>query len=290
MNGPTSTTASGAEDATLRTISHAGLPPYPFRVHRAGTDSVVSREIAERGTWEPLETEIAMRLLPLYRTFLDIGGNIGWYSALAREIMLSGSAIHAFEPDPGNFALLRQNAGRSARLGVHLVNAALSDRVGVDRLFLSGTNMGDHRLYESEGGRAAVDVQITTLDAYFAGRSPGAFFAKLDTQGSEPRIFAGARTVFRPDDAASAYVIEFWPHGMVAAGADVAAFAHRLGFLPQRPLIIDHAAGKVRATTWSDLLARVDGDLAPASRRFVDLLLVTPGSAAHMAVADLLAA
>ena len=69
----------------VRLIRLPGLEPYFFRTHKDRFDESVSIKIMKRGIWEPLETEIILRLLRLYDTFLDLGANIGWYTALSNR-------------------------------------------------------------------------------------------------------------------------------------------------------------------------------------------------------------
>lgn len=282
------TGAGSTNGAFSRLVSPENVGPYPFQTHAKGSDRYISEEILALGSWEPFETKIVHRLLPLYDYFLDIGANIGWYTCLAREVMAAGSHVYAFEPDPSNFALLRNNAGKSRTVRLHIERMAVSNRAGTSQLYLSSSNMGDHRLHDSEEGRLGVPVKTTTLDAYFGRRRPTSFLAKLDTQGSEPVIFDGARSLFRPDDRVSSYIVEFWPHGMAGSGADMRPYVSRLTEFGQSVFIMDHQAYRLRKTTWETLMERAEsGDLMPATQHFVDLLLVTEGSAAHAAIADL---
>lgn len=279
---PVAPAAEDGPDAMV--IELEGLAPFPFTVHPSGNKELVSDIIRERGDWETLETEICRRLLPHYDLFLDLGANIGWYSTVAKQAMRPGGTVHAFEPDPTNFALLRKNVGRCGAVQVHLVPAGVSETVGSASLFHSAVNFGDHRLYQSEEERSSIAVPVTTLDAYFGGCPLPPCLCKMDTQGSEPRIFRGAQSVLPPSEARTAFLIEFWPHGMSNSGETAAAFADVLSTYPQQPYVIDIKLNR----QWPELVRRSENEMAPATRGFVDLLMVTPGSAAHLAVVDLI--
>ena len=41
--------------------------------------------------------------------FVDVGANIGYFSVLAACLVGEGGQVFAFEPDPDNFRLLRDN-------------------------------------------------------------------------------------------------------------------------------------------------------------------------------------
>lgn len=273
-----------------RIIELPGVPAFPIRTHPYADDQFVSRSILDSGNWEPLETEIARRLLPNFGLFIDLGANIGWYSALARQVMPPGSTVHAFEPDPRNFDLLTENARGSDAVQVYPVAAAVSDTIGSAQLYHSTDNRGDHRLYASDEDRPSIAVPVTTLDAYFGGNSLPPSLVKMDTQGSEPRIFRGGRSVLSPADRLSAFLVEFWPYGMSNAGEDVDAFIEMLSAFPQQPFLIDHAANRLRPIAWEDLRRRSGSDLAPSTRGFVDLVMATPGSPAFLAIASLVEA
>ena len=264
-----------------------GVASYTLQTHAYESDEYVSREILNTGNWEPFETELTRRLLAVFDLFIDLGANIGWYAALAQHVMAPGAHIHAFEPDPGNLALLRENLSAGHGVRASVVPAAVSDSVGTAQLFQSPTNLGDHRLYASESDREAVSVPVTTLDTYFGARSLPPRLVKMDTQGSEPRIFRGALKTMSSGDADSAYIIEFWPHGMANAGEDIAAYLDYLAQFPHTPFVIEGWNQCLRRTTWAALKQRSETDLAPETTHFADLVLVVPGTAAYLTIADL---
>lgn len=266
-----------------------GVPSYFLRTHSADSDEYISRQILATGNWEAFETELTRRLLAVFDLFIDLGANIGWYSALAQNVMSEGGRIYAFEPDGANLALLRENVVARHPVRAMLIQAAVSDAVGTAQLFQSPTNLGDHRLYASENDRMAVTVPVTTLDTYFGARCLPPKLVKMDTQGSEPRIFRGAKKTISPADADSAYVVEFWPHGMANAGEDIGAYLDYLTQFPHVPFVIEGWNNCLRRTTWEALKLRSQTDLAPATTHFADLLLVVPGTAAYLAIADLIA-
>ncbi|GGF63757.1 hypothetical protein GCM10007301_24430 [Azorhizobium oxalatiphilum] len=279
--------AEGAASALGRVIRLPGLAPYLFHTHGKAVDQYISTQINQSGTWEALETEIVRRLLGCYDTFLDLGANIGWYARLAKAVMPAGSDIYAFEPEPQNFALLQRNVG-AVDENMRLLQMAVSDTSGSISLHLSDTNQGDHRIYASEQGRAAISVPMVTLDEFFDGRAIGPCLLKSDTQGSEPKILRGASRTLAPIMAETSFILEFWPHGMSAAGEDVAAFVDRLSKLPHKALIMDNGNFTLKPITFPALARRCVTDLAPETGFFVDLLLVPPGSAAYAAITDLI--
>lgn len=263
-----------------------GLQPFSFSVHPGNADQHISREIRQNGIWEPFETLLIQRLAPRFDVFLDLGANIGWYTALAQRLMRPGGEIHAFEPDDRNFQLLKANAAETGRISTRLSRMAVSDKVGTASLYRSEANLGDHRLNASDPDRNAIEVPVTTLDAYFAGRNLPPLLAKIDTQGSEPSILRGASRVLSPDARENVVILEFWPTVIESSGESVDAFIERLAGLTDTPFRINHLTRTLQAGSWDHFARRAKNDLMPM-KLFFDLLLVRPGSRAMAAIEDL---
>jgi FkbM family methyltransferase len=263
-----------------------GLEPYPFVVHPSGADKFISRDIRDKGVWEPFETLLLRRLLPHFRLFLDLGANIGWYTALAQRVMKPAAEIHAFEPDASNFRLLKINARKPSPVKTRLLRMAVSDRSGKASLYRSADNFGDHRLNSPESGRSPLEVRATTLDAYFGARRLPPLVAKIDTQGSEPAILRGASRVLSPELRENVIILEFWPTAIEAAGENIDAFIERLVAFTDTPFRINHEARQLQPASWRHFARRAKTDLH-IMKLFFDLLLVRPNSSAMEVIRDL---
>ena len=117
----------------------------------------------------------------------DVGANAGYFSILAREL---GASVHAFEPNPGVRALLE----RSVRLGtgeIEVVPVACGDRDGKMPFFLSepgNTGMSSLRMPTDR----RIEVDVLTLDAYARGTSARPDLVKIDVEGHDLEVLAGA--------------------------------------------------------------------------------------------------
>lgn len=274
-----------------RPISLKNLPLFDIALHHPINDAHISRNIWYNGIWEAFETSIFQKLINNFDVFIDLGANIGWYSVIAKLGMKPGSEIHAFEPDPDNFDLLVCNTDGNNSIKITKNNCGVGDHAGAGRLFRSPVNLGDHQLYESaHESRESISVPLTTLDAYFGNRDLPAMLVKMDTQGSEPRIVRGGNLVFSASKPLNAYLIEFWPHGIVNSGENFDAFIDRLETLPQRPYVLVPASERLVPLTWGDLraLGNPSGSFAPHTMRQLDLALLTFGTPAYESVADLI--
>jgi FkbM family methyltransferase len=124
-------------------------------------------------------------------TVVDVGANIGFFSIrFARWVGPAGRVI-AIEPEARNMESLRRRVARAELAGiVELVQAAAADRPGLLRLALNPGHPGDHHL-APEGE----PVQAVTLDDLAAHDHRTVALIKIDAQGAETMVLAGARRV-----------------------------------------------------------------------------------------------
>lgn len=147
-------------------------------------------------------------------TVVDVGANIGVNTALFADLVGPDGVVHAFEPEPENFAHLV--AGLAGRANVTLAQAAVADISGERTLYLSPDLNVDHRLYDPGGGRRAVTIRSVALDDYFRPDQPVGF-VKIDIQGAECQALRGMRRVLA-QPACAGLVFEYFPAGWQAAG------------------------------------------------------------------------
>ncbi|HSD41822.1 MAG TPA: FkbM family methyltransferase [Burkholderiales bacterium] len=135
---------------------------------------------------------------------MDIGANVGMYSIFAAKVC--GTTVHAFEPESQNYAVLNQNIMlNEVDKTVSAYCAALSDRVGFDRLYLSefvaggschswGAPLDFHN--RPRGSPFVQGCFSTTIDAAVAsGALPVPTHIKIDVDGLEHAVLAGARGI-----------------------------------------------------------------------------------------------
>lgn len=137
---------------------------------------------------------------------LDVGANVGLYSLFAAATR--GVTVYAFEPESQNYSLLNRNIYAN-RLDdkVFAFCAALSDRACFHRLYLSSFEAGGscHSFGEAtDYAGAPLDSPFaqgcysTTVDALVAeGAMPLPTHIKIDVDGLEPKVVAGAREALR---------------------------------------------------------------------------------------------
>ena len=179
-------------------------------------DRIDSLEIAKTGIFEAVETALLQAIIRPGDRALDIGANMGYYTALLADWVGPSGIVHAVEPDPDNFALLDANTQDFQQQGrVRLHALALSEAAGTAKLFRSKDNVGMHRLYDSiccDGSFMEVtvcrgdDLALAPLD-----------FIKIDIEGYEAFALRGLNNTLTNSPNVK-ILCEFCPISMMEAG------------------------------------------------------------------------
>jgi FkbM family methyltransferase len=280
---------SGDEMQRARFVSATlGDEPIQFAVH-AGVDQYISGDIEQNGVWEPFESKVFARLCQPGDTVLDLGANIGWYSMLAAKIVGDTGCVFAFEPDADNIRLLEMNASVLDSFGVvYITQSAVGETVGEVLFHKSDTNLGDHRLFSDGSSRETHAVSVTTLDVFFSDEQRNLpDIVKSDTQGSEAKIFQGAKKLFsngwRP-----VMILEFWPFGLVNSGNNPQSFWNELQDLGYKTFVVSEGNPRLTPVSADYLSHRLDSDISPESGGFINLLCIPNESARIELISDLI--
>jgi FkbM family methyltransferase len=135
-------------------------------------------------------------------TLLDCGANVGMYTIWAAATRRS--RVYAFEPEAQNYAVLNRNITLNGL--TELVTAycvALFDRSGLSTLYMSDLRVGSscHSVGEALNFRheplktaSRQGCVAATLDSLVnSGDVPVPNHIKIDVDGFEPKVIAGAR-------------------------------------------------------------------------------------------------
>jgi FkbM family methyltransferase len=175
------------------------------------------------------ERALLRQLIQPGMTVVDVGANIGIYTRFFSGLAGVSGRVHAFEPAPSNFKRLQENAEHLAN--VSLNHAAVGDRSGTIRLFVSDELNVDHRTFDSGDGRKGIDVPVVSLDDYFAA-GQRVDLIKIDVQGYELSVLQGAKRVLE-ENRDIKVLMEFWPYGLAKAAvapSKVIDLINSLGF------------------------------------------------------------
>ena len=195
----------------------------PARIERHGAtivlnqkDAVVSGAIA-LGVYERAETAFFCAVCRPGMTFLDIGANIGYYSALASGRIGPQGRIIALEADPENFRYLQQNIAANRAPNAVCIQKAAAAESGTLRLYVNRENRGDNRLYPNDLCDSSFQVEVSTVDAMLEGCGVERVdLVKIDVQGFEGHVLRGMRQTIQRSDTLI-LLTEFWPFGLRSA-------------------------------------------------------------------------
>ena len=263
-------------NAILLRIIPESLQVGPATLHLNLDDPVLSGALTLR-VFEPSELFFFQKYCRGDMTFVDVGANIGLYTALGIHQLDSVGRIVTFEPHPQSYKFLQKNiaANQSTSLDtaqngaracprVDAFNLAAAPERGQQELHLNPENHADNRLYQGtyQGkienwdtlpveGRP-VDGVLTELGIEEVN------FVKIDIQGYEQKAISG----FQKTLAHSRNVFlmsEFWPKGLKEAGGSATEYLQMLvslGFtlfeLKERP-----RGMVVPLENWDRLIARL---------------------------------
>jgi len=156
--------------------------------------------------------------------FLDIGANIGTYTLQAARLG-SVKEIHAFEPDPRNYAQLMGNLYLNKCTDVIQAHAlALSDASG----YLSFEMGADHKpdlTKVSTAKSGTKKLMASTLDEFLPHCSGEKIFLKIDTEGHEREVLKGAVQTLKNN--ACFLQVEAWPSNAVMVTKELEALRYR---------------------------------------------------------------
>jgi FkbM family methyltransferase len=268
----------------------------PFQAHRVVTDGMVffapdlsdlttrlpdeekgdqyKLRLTEKRAWPSLAVANVLALTH-GRVMLDVGANIG-LTSIPRALLELFEHVHAFEPEPRNFASLEAGiAGNGLSGRMTAWNTAVGEQGGTIDLALSAGIARHRALLIHDERIPAVTVPITTLDewAVKAGIDPRDVpFIKVDAQGFEPHILKGARSFLSVPDVA--WQLEVHLPLMAAGGTPVGNFRTQIetrfkAFLDLREMgaglrpvseIGDVLAGLEQSSSYTDIVAITKGD------------------------------
>ncbi len=192
--------------------------------------------------FEPFETKIVKKYVKKGMTVVDAGANIGYYTLLLSRLVGPKGLVHAFEPGKENFELLKKNVELNKYKNTKLNRAALSNKEGAIKLYLSETNPQDHRIVKDKETRKFEKVSAVTLDKYF-GKKNNVDFIKMDIQGAEILALEGAKKILSSSKKLK-MILEFWPYAIRQTGRMPMALINMLK-KNGKIFLIDEKSGKL---------------------------------------------
>ena len=157
-----------------------------------------------------------------FRSFIDVGANYGFVSILAR---LAAPSIHvvAIEADPRLIPLVHTNFERNGIADASVIHAIAGPTVDKTTAFsLNPNSTLDNRVNMNSWETLPV-AQLTLESVIDELALPNPIFLKIDTQGFEAGVLAGASSFLSARDDWM-LKMEFGPMWLRAQSVDPAAF------------------------------------------------------------------
>ena len=149
---------------------------------------------------------------------LDIGANIGYYTALFSQLAGDKGSVIAIEPDLESYKYLSKSINSFNYKNVLSFRLAASDIKQKLPLFISKENRGDNRLYSTNQKRNSIMVDCLTVDELLEeNKIENLDLIKIDVQGYEPKVLKGMLNIVRSSKKLI-LLSEFWPKGILQAG------------------------------------------------------------------------
>jgi len=201
-----STSAAGAPApaAAPAPLARPVLESGPLRLKRcrhgimlyAVRDRYIGRSLDLYGEFSEGEMEVIGQIVRRGQLVLDIGANIGTHTVVLSRLVGGGGSVLAFEPQRQIFQILCANVALNALSNVHTYHAAVGRQCGnicVPRMNLeSPDNFGGVSLNQKPG--AGEIVRLITVDSL---ELPACHFMKVDVEGMENEVLAGAEQTIR---------------------------------------------------------------------------------------------
>jgi len=171
-------------------------PGVPFRVDLRDR---IQRQMW-RARYEPHLTSCLEALLGPGDVFCDVGAHIGYISCFAAGLVGKSGQVLSFEADPLLFAQLKKNLepfswAISFHCAVWDENRTITFSRTPNKLESGWGTVGEVRDIPAA---EHVPVPAATLDSVFSSLSSSTVAAiKIDAEGSEPRILAGAANLLQ---------------------------------------------------------------------------------------------
>jgi len=164
------------------------------------------------GAYQPIITEILKKYLKSGDTFIDVGANIGFFTAIGAGLVGKQGQVHSFEPAPEHFYKLKNLAKNNSQYNIVANNFALGDEEKISKIY------GDTFIPALLGGNknyTTTEVPIRRLDKYIKEKGLNNIkIIKIDVEGFEFPVLKGLEGYFlecSKNNSCPAIVCEIMP-------------------------------------------------------------------------------
>lgn len=152
--------------------------------------------------YQPVISEILRAHLKNGDTFIDVGANIGFFSAIAAGCVGKNGRVYSFEPVPEYFQKLENFATINRQYKITVNQFALGDEEKTEKIYIRGHSYIGHNTFflDSLNGAKEVttkQVPIRRLDKYIKEKNINNIkLIKIDVEGFEFPVLKGLSDYF----------------------------------------------------------------------------------------------
>jgi FkbM family methyltransferase len=171
---------------------------------------VIGKPIVYFGVYEYAVSRLMRAFLRNGDLFVDVGANIGYYSVLAAHLVGCTGRVYAFEPSERIRSRLNRNISLNRLCQVEVRAQAVGRSSGTVRLVEPVGSINDGIAYvDTTGVGNGTEVDAVRLDDIDALRVRPPTLLKVDVEGGEPDVFAGAARMLSDPDGPSVFFESF---------------------------------------------------------------------------------
>ena len=167
-------------------------------------DEHIFRHIYFHGEYDPETSRLLQKLVEPGQVWLDVGGNVGFFTILLSKGVGQTGRVYVFEPNPPMVERIQASLALNKATNVELIPHAVSNESNKDIIFYvpvgDGHNSGRASAVKFEDLSSTVkEVKVSTinLDDYLEKSSVKPDFMKIDIEGFEINAFRGMERTMR---------------------------------------------------------------------------------------------
>ena len=182
--------------------------------------------------YEPVDSNMMMRLISSDANIIDIGANMGWY-AINFAKTFPQSKIFAFEPIPKTYSFLKKNIALNKVSNITASQFGLSNEKKSLTFYLypEGSGNASAENLSERNDAELVQCQVETLDDFVNSNQLKIDFIKCDVEGAELFSFLGAKkTIVRDKPIIFTEMLRKWAAKFNYHPNEIIKFFSSLGY------------------------------------------------------------
>jgi FkbM family methyltransferase len=227
--------------ASAKIASHRPMPPLPARKKTNGIwfehDSVHGTAPMYFGSYGLALIDLMKRFLQPGDTFLDVGANVGYLSAIGAGLVGKSGQVHSFEPVPAYFRRLEQLIALNPEYSIVANPCAAGNTQGTAQAYVTaepGENTLVPEYAEKESVKECIEVPVIRLDDYIESKGlSNVSLIKIDTEGFEFPVLLGLERFFQRTACRPFIICEIDPRAYPLLGfkpADLTSYMAQYGY------------------------------------------------------------